>query len=167
MNNLTDILDNVAGELQSMGQPKLASDLDTVANALEKKAAVEKEFGHKGNYWGYQLILDCGGCDPKKMKDRDNVYKWVTQLVKDIDMKPIGEPRIEYTAEDIPDKAGFSVVQFIVTSDITAHFVDKLRQIYIDVFSCKHFDQEIVEKSIKKSFGAKTYRKYYITRQAD
>jgi S-adenosylmethionine/arginine decarboxylase-like enzyme len=119
------------------------------------------------SYWGYHLILDCGGCDPVKMADYANVDTWIRKLVKDIDMQPIGEPRIEYTAAEFADKAGFTVVQVIVTSSIVAHFVDNLGQIYLDVFSCKEFSQEIVEQSMKEHFGTGTVRKYYLTRQAD
>lgn len=118
-------------------------------------------------YWGYHLILDCGGCDPALMSDYDNVNTWIRNLVRDIDMQPIGEPRIEYTAAEFPDKAGFTVVQVIVTSSIVAHFVDGLGQIYLDVFSCKEFSQDVVEDSMRKHFGAGKLRKYYITRQAD
>lgn len=119
------------------------------------------------NYWGYHLILDCGRCNLDQMKDFDNVDTWIRQLVKDIDMEPIGEPRIEYTAGKFPDKAGFTVVQVIVTSSIVAHFVDNLQHIYLDVFSCKEFDPVVVEASIKKHFGVGSIRKYFLTRQAD
>ena len=119
------------------------------------------------SYLGYHLILDCGGCDPALMSDYNNVDQWIRQLVRDIDMQPIGEPRIEYTAAEFPDKAGFTVVQVIVTSSIVAHFVDGLGQIYLDVFSCKTFDPEVVEQSMKKFFGCKKNRKYWLTRQAD
>jgi S-adenosylmethionine/arginine decarboxylase-like enzyme len=118
-------------------------------------------------YWGYHLIIDCGGCDAKLMADYDNVDTWIRNLVKDIDMQPIGEPRIEYTAAEFPDKAGFTVVQVIVTSSIVAHFVDGLGQIYLDVFSCKPFDPAVVEASVQQHFGAKKLRKYFLTRQAD
>lgn len=118
-------------------------------------------------YWGYHLILDCGGCDFVKMSDYKNVETWIKNLVKDIDMQPIGGPRIEYTAAEFPDKAGFTVVQVIVTSSIVAHFVDNLGQIYLDVFSCKQFDPAVVEKSMQEHFGAKKLRKFYLTRQAD
>jgi hypothetical protein len=30
-------------------------------------------------------------------------------------MEPIGEPHIEYTAAEFPDKAGFTAIQVIVT----------------------------------------------------
>ena len=48
-------------------------------------------------------------------------------------MEPIGEPRIEYTAAEFPDKAGFTAVQIIVTSSIVAHFIDSTGDVYIDV----------------------------------
>jgi S-adenosylmethionine/arginine decarboxylase-like enzyme len=118
-------------------------------------------------YWGYHLIIDCGGCDPVLMADYANVDKWIRDLVKDIDMQPIGEPRIEYTAAEFPDKAGFTVVQVIVTSSIVAHFVDGLGQIYLDVFSCKPFDPAVVEASMQRHFKAAKLRKYFLTRQAD
>ena len=101
------------------------------------------------------------------MQDYANVDTWIRQLVKDIHMEPIGEPRIEYTAGEFPEKAGFTVVQVIVTSSIVAHFVDELQQIYLDVFSCKEFDSKVVEASVGKHFGVSTVRKYFLTRQAD
>jgi S-adenosylmethionine/arginine decarboxylase-like enzyme len=119
------------------------------------------------NYWGYHLILDCGKCNKEQMQDHANVDAWIRQLVRDIDMEPIGEPRIEYTAGDFPDKAGFTVVQVIVTSSIVAHFVDELQQIYLDVFSCKEFEPQVVEESVKNHFGVGSMRKYFLTRQAD
>jgi len=119
------------------------------------------------DYWGYHFILDCSGCDTDKMKDIKNVDTWIRTLVKDIDMQPIGEPRIEYTAGDFPDKAGFTVVQVIVTSSIVAHFIDELGQIYLDVFSCKKFDVDTVKKSMQQHFGYKKAREYFLTRQAD
>jgi S-adenosylmethionine/arginine decarboxylase-like enzyme len=118
------------------------------------------------SYWGYHLILDCSNCDPLLMQQHETVYEWVRTLVKDIDMQPIGEPHIEYTAADSIDKAGFTVVQLIVTSSIVAHFVDNLGHIYLDVFSCKKFDPEIVKKSVKHSFGCSTYREHFLARQA-
>jgi len=118
------------------------------------------------NYWGYQLMLDCSECDILLMSDYANVEQWIRKLVTDIGMQPIGDPRIEYTAANIPDKAGFTVVQIIVTSSIVAHFVDNLGHIYLDVFSCKTFDLEVVKKSIKQSFGCEKYREHFIARQA-
>jgi len=120
----------------------------------------------QNEFWGYHLILDCHACDVPSIQSYDNVHKWITDLVKAIDMEPIGEPRIEYTAAEFPDKAGFTAVQIIVTSSIVAHFIDSTGDVYIDVFSCKPFDNDIVLKSIQDSFSPKKIRPNYLTRQA-
>ena len=120
----------------------------------------------QNEFWGYHLILDCHACDVPSIKSYDNVYNWITDLVKAIDMEPIGEPRIEYTAAEFPDKAGFTAIQVIVTSSIVAHFIDSTGDVYIDVFSCKPFDNDTVIKSIEGSFQPKKIRTNYLTRQA-
>ena len=39
---------------------------------------------------------------------------------------------------------GTSAVQFIKTSNITIHIIDNMRHVYINVFSCKGFDEKMV-----------------------
>lgn len=117
-------------------------------------------------YWGYHLILDCHACDVPSIQSKETVYNWIKNLVKDIDMEPIGEPRIEYTAAEFPDKAGFTAIQVIVTSSIVAHFVDSTGDVYIDVFSCKPFDNDTVIASINQAFQPKKIRTNFLTRQA-
>ena len=117
-------------------------------------------------FWGYHLILDCHACHVPSIQSKENVYNWITGLVKAIDMEPIGEPRIEYTAAEFPDKAGFTAIQVIVTSSIVAHFVDSTGDVYIDVFSCKPFDNDIVVQTIQNAFLPKNIRTNYLTRHA-
>jgi S-adenosylmethionine decarboxylase len=119
-----------------------------------------------GNYWGYHLILDCHACDVPNIQSKENVYNWITGLVRAIDMEPIGEPRIEYTAAEFPDKAGFTAIQVIVTSSIVAHFIDSTGDVYIDVFSCKPFDNDVVIATIKNAFLPKDIKTNFLTRQA-
>ena len=117
-------------------------------------------------FWGYHLILDCAACHVPSIQSRENVYNWITGLVRAIDMEPIGEPRIEYTAAEFSDKAGFTAIQVIVTSSIVAHFIDSTGDVYIDVFSCKPFDNDIVIQTIQNAFLPKNIRTNYLTRQA-
>ena len=117
-------------------------------------------------YWGYHLTLDCHACHVPSIQSRENVYNWIKHLVQAIDMEPIGEPHIEYTAEGLIDKAGFTAVQIIVTSSIVAHFIDSTGDAYIDVFSCKPFDNDIVIATITDAFQPKRIRTNFLTRQA-
>jgi S-adenosylmethionine/arginine decarboxylase-like enzyme len=40
-----------------------------------------------------------------------------------------------------PHTKGTSAIQFILTSNITIHTLDILERVYINVFSCKEFDE--------------------------
>jgi hypothetical protein len=53
-----------------------------------------------------------------------------------------------------------------VTSSIVAHFIDSTGDVYIDVFSCKPFDNDIVIGTIKDAFLPKKIRTNFLTRQA-
>ena len=117
-------------------------------------------------YWGYHLMLDCSGCDKAKITSRENIYNFTRELVKRIDMVAFGEPVIEHFATHDPQKAGFSMVQLIETSNICAHFVDRDNTMYLDVFSCKAFSNDVVIATVKEYFGSTTERINYITRHA-
>ena len=116
------------------------------------------------NFWGYHLILDCSGCDHDKITNYDNVYSFAKQLVKDIDMVAYGEPQIVDFGSG--NKAGFTLVQLIDTSNICGHFVNENDTMYLDVFSCKDYDTATVTKLVKEYFGAKMVRPTFLVRQA-
>jgi|LauGreDrversion4_2_1035121.scaffolds.fasta_scaffold365657_2 S-adenosylmethionine/arginine decarboxylase-like enzyme len=118
-------------------------------------------------YWGHHLMLDCGECDILAMQNKDHIEKWIKSLVIDIDMEPIGEPWIAQVEIDKPERTGHVAMQAIVSSHISAHFVDSAKQIYLDVFSCRKFDKETVKQSMIKYFDVGAIREYSITRQAD
>lgn len=117
-------------------------------------------------YWGYHLTLDCSNCNRNNIKDEQHVKDFVKELMARIDMKPIGDTRVEYTAAEFPDKAGFTAVQIIVTSTIVAHFIDSTGDLYLDVFSCKQFDIETVVKTVDEYFTPENTRVNFLTRQA-
>jgi hypothetical protein len=77
--------------------------------------------------WGYHLTLDCTEGDKGKISDRNNIRRFVKQLVKDIDMIPYGEPWIKRFATHDPIKGGYSLCQIIQTHN---------GNFYIDVFDC-------------------------------
>lgn len=116
------------------------------------------------SYWGYHLILDCAECAPYLISDYTNIYNFTKQLVEDIDMIAYGEPQIVHFGSG--NKSGYTLVQLIETSNICAHFVEEDNTMYLDVFSCKPYDDEIVVELVTKYFDAKKIRRSYLTRQA-
>lgn len=118
-------------------------------------------------YWGYHLILDCSSCNKEAITDKNILEKWVKELVVDIAMVPYGEPQIIHFGHGVEHLEGWTVLQFIETSNIIAHFNDHTLEGYIDVFSCMPFDVNVAIENVNKFFKPKSIRKMYLTRQAD
>jgi S-adenosylmethionine/arginine decarboxylase-like enzyme len=115
-------------------------------------------------YWGHHLIINAGECNPETIRDYNTIFQFAKQLVREIDMVAYGEPQIVKFGHD--DKAGYTLVQLIETSNICAHFVDETNDAYIDVFSCKPFDEKVVINLVKTFFEAKKFDTLFIDRQA-
>jgi S-adenosylmethionine/arginine decarboxylase-like enzyme len=114
--------------------------------------------------WGYHLILDCSGADHESITSHDNVYNFTKEVVEKIDMVAYGEPQIVKFGSG--NKAGFTLVQLIETSNICAHFCDDTDTFYLDVFSCKTFDPQIVLDLCIKYFKVTGHKAAFINRQA-
>jgi S-adenosylmethionine/arginine decarboxylase-like enzyme len=80
-------------------------------------------------------------------------------------MIPVGNTIIELLLPGEPNQ-GYSVMQLITTSNITAHFVDSDSTAYIDVFSCKDFDLEIVKSVVNDYFKPIQIKETFIYRDA-
>jgi S-adenosylmethionine/arginine decarboxylase-like enzyme len=65
-------------------------------------------------------------------------------------MVPYGDPWVKHFGTG--NKAGYTLVQLIETSNITAHFAEEDNSAYIDVFSCKDFKQKDVEEVVQNYF---------------
>ena len=115
--------------------------------------------------WGYHLILDCSGCNLEKIKSKNNIWAFVRTLIKRVGMKAHGDTIIENLLAGT-DNEGYSVLQMITTSNITAHFVNKTGDAYIDLFSCKEFEAEIVIATVKEFFSPVGIKLNFIERQA-
>jgi S-adenosylmethionine/arginine decarboxylase-like enzyme len=116
------------------------------------------------SYWGYHLVADFGKCLPSSIRCSRNILSFSKTLVNEIEMVPYGSPLLKHFGEG--NKAGFTLVQLIETSNICAHFVEETDDIYLDVFSCKRFDPETVEKVVKRYFAPTTTTKFFLNRQA-
>lgn len=116
------------------------------------------------NYWGYHLMLDCSGCNG--IDDRDNIYRFIKDLVKRIDMVAHGEPVIEHLLPGDP-KQGYSLMQLITTSNICGHFMELDGTAYFDVFSCKEFEIDTVKEVVNEYFAPTKMRVNFLTRHAD
>ena len=114
--------------------------------------------------WGYHLIVNAGKCAPKTIRCANTIARFSMKLVKDIDMVPYGGPQVVHFGSG--NKAGYTLVQLIETSNITAHFVEETNDLYLDVFSCKPFDPRIVQDIVKEVFQPAIVETVHLQRQA-
>lgn len=104
--------------------------------------------------WGLETTVDLKGCDPELVRNPDAIREFVVELVDKIDMVCYGEPQIVHFGSG--DKEGYTLVQLIETSLISAHFANEANAAYINVFSCKGYDPEFVAQFFKERFDAKS-----------
>ena len=103
------------------------------------------------NTWGIASSIDIYQCDPAIIRNANEIKRFVAELCEVIEMKRFGETQVVHFGED--DRvAGFSMVQLIETSLISAHFANQTNTVYLDVFSCKAYNPETVQKFAQDFF---------------
>ncbi|MGH1478775.1 MAG: S-adenosylmethionine decarboxylase family protein [Geminicoccales bacterium] len=115
--------------------------------------------------FGQHLIVDAAGCN-HRISDRDSIANFAKDLVQAIDMKAYGAPWIEHFGHDLPKASGFTLVQLIETSNISAHFCDDSGEAYFDIFSCKAFDEAVAIEVIQAYFEPIKCQTQNLNRQA-
>ncbi|KKL62202.1 hypothetical protein LCGC14_2187570 [marine sediment metagenome] len=109
--------------------------------------------------YGKELILDIHNCDVSKFNRKD-IEAYLVELCDDIiDMERADIYWWDY--EDEPEEyakapahlKGISCVQFIMTSTIVIHSLEDLSKIFVDIFSCKDFDDAETAKFTADYFG--------------
>lgn len=102
--------------------------------------------------WGMASAIDIYNCDPDTIRDDKAIRRFVAELCDLIEMKRFGETQVVHFGED-ERVAGYSMVQLIETSLISAHFANLTNATYLDVFSCKPYDPETVRNFAQNFFG--------------
>jgi S-adenosylmethionine decarboxylase len=114
--------------------------------------------------WGILTCIDLYECDPQIIRSAEAIKKFVAELCDLIEMKRFGETQVVHFGEE--DRvAGFSMTQLIETSLISAHFANQSDTTYLDVFSCKPYDPDVVAQFAKKFFKAKRVKRQTLNRQ--
>ncbi len=108
--------------------------------------------------YGYSSTIDMVECTTAPFT-REQIERFLVALCDAIDMEREelqfwdyeGDP---YGYDTAPEHLkGISAVQFIKTSSIVVHSLDDLRVVFIDLFSCKYYDPEVVRIVVEEHFG--------------
>jgi len=119
--------------------------------------------------FGKELILDLHNCDTSKFT-RKHIRNYFKKLCELIDMVRETLTWWDYYGvpkEDLPLEEhlrGISAVQFIRTSNITIHTLDLTGDIYLNIFSCKDYDENKVKQFSKEWFRGKITKSTVVDR---
>lgn len=130
--------------------------------------------------YGYELILDLHGCNPRTFKRRslrnyyivicdtidmerckltfwDDRWTWLWKLIFFWDKS--------IQAANEPHTKGISAVQFIITSNITIHCLTDIKKVFVNIFSCKPFNPDIATETTKFWFDAESCKRRFLHRE--
>jgi S-adenosylmethionine/arginine decarboxylase-like enzyme len=106
-------------------------------------------------FWGKSAVINLYECNDY-IRNSKRIREFIEKLCRKINMKRHGPLYLDEFGKG--NLKGYSCMQFIETSSITAHFDDKKgksNRAFIDIFSCRDFDEKTAVKFCKDFFGAK------------
>jgi len=118
----------------------------------------------KKSSWGYHLIINAANCNPDAIRSRETIAEFSKTLIKEIDMKAYGPPRIVLFGKGA--RKGYTLVQLIQTSNIMAHFAEETNDVYFDLFSCKYYNPKQAIAVFKQYFQPTSIQVKFFSRQA-
>ena len=109
--------------------------------------------------FGAHMIIDLsGGNGYQKKTDEQNLVSFIEELCERIDMERHGPLIRDWFGNN--NVEGWSLVQLITTSSIKGHFCGEYEEFpdtsntaYLDIFSCKSFNEDDVISVVKKYFN--------------
>jgi S-adenosylmethionine/arginine decarboxylase-like enzyme len=105
-------------------------------------------------YYGKHMMLTLESCNDNILSV-ESIKDFLKEMADEIKMIRYGEPIAARFGEGI--EVGISAVQLITTSALTIHTNDAARDMYLDVFSCKWFEEETVIGVANKYFSPKAH----------
>lgn len=120
----------------------IASSLVEKDMSMNGQAVMETACAQR--VWGIASSIDIYNCDENLIRSADVIKRFVAELCDLIEMRRFGQTTVVNFGED-ERVAGYSMVQLIETSLISAHFANLTNTVYLDVFSCKPYDPDVVK----------------------
>ena len=102
--------------------------------------------------WGQLAVLNIYGCKSDILRNPGKIRKFLPELCKKIKMKPMGLPIVKRFGSGTLE--GYSAMQFIETSSITIHMDEVWNRAFVDIFSCRKFNEKAAVAFAKKEFRA-------------
>ncbi|GEM_PF-457243 len=104
--------------------------------------------------FGKELLLDLRECDHERINSPELLREFAQKICKEVNMKPVGPPRVLVFGHATPRTVGPSVIQLIETSNILTHNVPFWRLVLQNLFTCSTLDVERAVEFSMDFFGA-------------
>lgn len=115
--------------------------------------------------WGWHMSIDLAGCEHKLVEDEVNIRSFGEYIVPAINMERHGDIQTVHFGKE--DKTGWTLSLLLTTSNICGHFCDNTGEGYLDIFSCKEIDEEVVLEAVHNYFKPKHVRVLHRVRGND
>ena len=108
--------------------------------------------------YGLHLTLRLDGIENREaLDDPEAVIGFLKSLVKRVDMRILAGP-LTGREDGGPDRSGVSGVVILYESHAAIHTYPWLGGAFVDIFSCREFDHEVVLGVFDEFFGAHRVR---------
>ncbi len=128
-----------------------------VAAEAPRQSVVGQADYEASRAWGLSTAVDVYGCDPGAIRDRERIVQFTHELCDTLGVKRFGETQVVRFGAD-PRVYGYSMVQLIETSLVSAHFAEDSNTVYLDLFRCKWYDAQAAADLAMKFFRADIIR---------
>jgi S-adenosylmethionine/arginine decarboxylase-like enzyme len=116
--------------------------------------------------WGWSTSIDLYECDYDSIRSESRIRQFVIELTDLLEVKRFGDAIVVRFGAD-PKVCGYSMMQLIETSSISAHFIEQTNTVCLDIFSCADYDAKKAAELAGKFFGAKRADMATMTRGAN
>ncbi|MCX8202261.1 MAG: S-adenosylmethionine decarboxylase [Candidatus Micrarchaeota archaeon] len=104
----------------------------------------------------WEFILE-NNEDIKKLADKNFIENFVIEFCKEFELTVL-EPRLNYQFKgEKPEENGITAFYILSESGIHIQTWPEYRYGFVDVFSCKHFNEKIATRFIRRHFGKGSY----------
>lgn len=113
-----------------------------------------QKHGAQAQPWGQEASIDLFGCDPAAIRDGERIRAFAIALCDCMHLRRSLDPVLLHCGAD-ERGSGFSLVQLIETSAISAHFIEQVNAVCLTIFSCTAFRPFEAARFSQEWFGAR------------
>lgn len=112
---------------------------------------IDREEYDQSRPWGMSTSIDLYECDPETIRSAQAIEEFTHRLCNLLGVKRFGQTQVVRFGVD-PAVYGYSMVQLIESSLVSAHFAESSNTVYLDIFSCAFYDAHAATDFAKQFF---------------